>query len=70
MAPALAAGASEKPTATNPIASLPLPKQGDLLTQPVPSHPAKPTMPADEESEPASPLSHDEPDAHKSDSHG
>lgn len=69
-APALTASASEKPTAANPIASLPLPKQGDLLTQPAPSHPARPTMPADEESKPASPLSHDEPDAHKSDSHG
>jgi ribonuclease E len=69
-APALTASASEKPIAANPIASLPLPKQGDLLTQPTPSHPARPTMPADEESKPASPLPHDEPDAHKSDSHG
>ncbi|KRE87152.1 ribonuclease E [Rhodanobacter sp. Soil772] len=69
-APALTASASEKPTAANPIASLPLPKQGDLLTQPVHAHPAKPAMPVDEESKPASPLSHDEPDAHQGDSHG
>jgi ribonuclease E len=63
--PAAAVDVSEKPTVASPIASLPLPKQGDLLAQP-----AKPTVPADEASKPAPPLSHDEPDAHKNDSHG
>jgi ribonuclease E len=40
----------EKPTSTSPIASLPLPKQGDLLAQPV--HPVKPAVPSQEESKP------------------
>jgi ribonuclease E len=67
--PAAAVDVSEKPTvATSPIASLPLPKQGDLLAQPI--HPAKPTPTADDASKPASPMAHDEPDAHKNDSHG
>ncbi|HEY8328151.1 MAG TPA: Rne/Rng family ribonuclease [Rhodanobacter sp.] len=66
--PAATVDVSEKPTVASPIASLPLPKQGDLLAQPI--HPAKPTPPADEAGKPASSLSHDEPDAHKNDSHG
>jgi ribonuclease E len=66
--PAATVDVSEKPTAASPIASLPLPKQGDLLAQPV--HPAKPAPSTDEAGRPASPLSHDEPDAHKNDSHG
>jgi len=66
--PATAVDVSEKPTVASPIASLPLPKQGDLLAQPI--HPAKPTPTADDASKPASPMPHDEPDAHKNDSHG
>jgi len=62
--PAATVDVSEKPMVASPIASLPLPKQGDLLA------PAKPTPSADEAGKPASPLSHDEPDAHKNDSHG
>jgi ribonuclease E len=62
--PAATVDVSEKPMVASPIASLPLPKQGDLLA------PAKPTSSADEAGKPAPPLSHDEPDAHKNDSHG
>ena len=62
--PAATVDVSEKPMVASPIASLPLPKQGDLLA------PAKPTPSADEAGKPAPPLSHDEPDAHKNDSHG
>ncbi|WP_447734574.1 Rne/Rng family ribonuclease [Rhodanobacter soli] len=69
-APAATVDVSEKPTVAGPIASLLLPKQGDLLVA-QPTHPAKPTPPADEEADkPASPLPHDESDAHKNDSHG
>jgi ribonuclease E len=62
--PAATVDVSEKPMVASPIASLPLPKQGDLLA------PAKPTPSVDEAGKPAPPLSHDEPDAHKNDSHG
>ena len=67
--PAATVDVSEKPTAAGPIASLPLPEQGDLLVA-QPTHPAKPTPPADEADKPASPLPHDESDAHRNDSHG
>ncbi|MBQ4853756.1 Rne/Rng family ribonuclease [Rhodanobacter sp. B2A1Ga4] len=60
----------ETPATAAPVATLPLPKQGDLLAQPI--HPATLLPSATEEQQPASPLSHDEPaapDAHKGDSH-
>ncbi|MHB1058075.1 MAG: Rne/Rng family ribonuclease [Rhodanobacter sp.] len=55
---AIPAHSPEKPAVANPIASLPLPKQGDLLTQP--AHQAKPVETDDS----------NESDAHRSDSHG
>jgi ribonuclease E len=57
-------GIPEKPTGTSPIASLPLPKQGDLLAQPV--HPSRPAEPSSEESKPLTAPHADENSEHKS----
>ncbi len=68
-APEVSANASEEPAVASPAASLPLPKQGDLLAQPI--LPAKPAVPTVEDTQPASPLSqHDEPEAREGDLHG
>jgi len=66
--PTPSASIPEKPAVTNPVTSLPLPKQGDLLAQPV--HPVKPAVSSHEESKPATVLPDDENNEHKSDSHG
>ncbi|EIM04158.1 Rne/Rng family ribonuclease [Rhodanobacter denitrificans] len=66
MSVAAPAVATDKPeSATDPVTSLQQPTQGDLLAQP--NHPARPLPSLSEESEPASPRSHDESDAHKGD---
>ncbi|MEO8998421.1 MAG: Rne/Rng family ribonuclease [Rhodanobacter sp.] len=57
----------EKPTYASPVASLPLPKQGDLLAQPI--HPAKPAVPSHEESKPAIAQPDDGIREQRSDSH-
>ena len=54
--------------ATPVVVSPPQPKQGDLLAQP--SHPARPALSSDRESEPVATPSHDAPAEHKSDSSG
>ncbi|WP_027484955.1 Rne/Rng family ribonuclease [Rhodanobacter sp. OR87] len=66
MSVAVPAVATDKPeSATDPVTSLQQPTQGDLLAQP--NHLARPLPSLSEESEPASPRSHDESDAHKGD---
>jgi ribonuclease E len=62
--PTTLVGMPEKPTGTSPIASLPLPKQGDLLAQPV-----KPAAPNLEESKPMTASPDDENSEHKNGSH-
>ncbi|HEV2680003.1 MAG TPA: Rne/Rng family ribonuclease [Rhodanobacter sp.] len=66
VAPDVAASAPEKPAVANPIASLPLPKQGDLLAQPI--HPAAP-VPSYEESKPATTQPDNELGKHENGSH-
>ncbi|GGY20282.1 ribonuclease E [Rhodanobacter panaciterrae] len=65
--PATSVSMSEKPAYTSPVASLPLPKQGDLLAQPI--HPVKPAVPSHEESKPVIALPDDANREHRSDSH-
>ncbi|WP_426699648.1 Rne/Rng family ribonuclease [Rhodanobacter sp. Col0626] len=62
------ADASEKPTNLAPAPSLPLPKQGDLLAQPV--GPEKPAARNHEEAKPASSSQNDEPGDHENDPQG
>ncbi len=68
VAPPPSVSMPEKPTVSSPVSSLPLPKQGDLLAQPI--HPEKPFASRHEESKPATLLPDDENSEHKSDSHG
>ena len=66
--PTTLVGTPEKPTGTtSPVAQLPLPKQGDLLAQPV--HPARPAVPSPEESKPMNAAPDDENNEHKGGSH-
>ncbi|HEY8587450.1 MAG TPA: Rne/Rng family ribonuclease [Rhodanobacter sp.] len=62
------ADAHDKAPAHSPITALPLPKQGDLLSEP--TQPAKPTFAAVEERKPAAAPMDDAMDTHKSDSRG
>ncbi len=68
VAPPPSVSVPEKPAVASPVSSLPLPKQGDLLAQPI--HPVKPAASSHEESKPATVLPDDENSEHKSDSHG
>jgi len=68
VAPTPSVSMPERPTVTSPVSSLPLPKQGDLLAQPI--HPVRPAASSHEESKPATVLPDDENSEHKSDSHG
>jgi ribonuclease E len=58
----------DTPVSATAASSLPLPKQGDLLAQPVDLE--KPTVRIHEEAKPTVPSQKDESDEHKSDSHG
>lgn len=60
--------APEKPAAVGPVSSLPSPKQGDLLAQPI--HPEKPAARDHEDAKPASSLRSDESGERESDSNG
>ena len=68
VAPPPSVSMPEKPTVSSPVSSLPSPKQGDLLAQPI--HPEKPFASRHEESKPETLLPDDENSEHKSDSHG